>query len=163
VQSRLSILLTAWTAAQRINQLVTNELIAANAWTPRFATLVMIVLRGPLTPKALAEAMGFPPTTMSDYLAELSNDGLIKRTPNPADGRSYLVRPTAKGCRAFKRGSMASSKAHRLLEENLERPLEEIEGAIEELTRALDAALSTQAARSAESGRGGYSESPPGG
>jgi DNA-binding MarR family transcriptional regulator len=145
VQPRLSILLTVWTAAQRINQLVTNELITANAWTPRFATLVMIVLREPLTPKALAEAMGFPPTTMSDYLAELFEAGLIKRTPNPADGRSYLVRPTPKGRKAFERGSVASSKAHRLLEENLEQPLEEIEKAIEELTRALDAALSIQA------------------
>jgi DNA-binding MarR family transcriptional regulator len=153
VQPRLSILLTAWTAAQRINQLVTNELIAGNAWTPRFATLVMIVLREPLTPKALAEAMGFPPTTMSDYLAELFEGGLIKRTPNPADGRSYLVRPTAEGRKAFKRGSVASSRAHRLLEKNLERPLEEIEDAIDDLTRALDEALATQASGSV---RGGY-------
>jgi DNA-binding MarR family transcriptional regulator len=142
--SRLSILLTVWTAAQRINQLVTNELLAANAWTPRFATLVMITLREPLTPKAVAEAMGFPPTTMSDYLAELFEAGLIKRTPNPADGRSYLIRPTAKGRRAFERGSAASGKAHRLLEQNLERPVGEIEEAIEELTRALDAALAAQ-------------------
>lgn len=146
MQPRLSILLTAWTAAQRINQLVTNELIATNAWTPRFATLVMITLREPLTPKAVAQAMGFPPTTMSDYLTELFEAGLIKRTPNPADGRSYLVRTTAKGRRAFERGSVASSKAHRLLEEMMERPLEEIEDAIEELTRALDAALAAQSA-----------------
>jgi DNA-binding MarR family transcriptional regulator len=145
MQPRLSILLTAWTAAQRINQLVTNELIATNAWTPRFATLVMITLREPLTPKAVAQAMGFPPTTMSDYLTELFEAGLIKRTPNPADGRSYLVRTTAKGRRAFERGSVASSRAHRLLEKNLERPLEEIEEAIDQLTRALDAALSAQA------------------
>jgi MarR family transcriptional regulator, temperature-dependent positive regulator of motility len=146
VKPPLSILHTAWTAAQRINQLVTNELIAANAWTPRFATLVMITLRGPLTPKAVADAMGFPPTTMSDYLAELFEAELIMRTPNPADGRSYLIRPTAKGRRAFERGSLASSKAQRLLEENMERPLEEIEAAIEDLTRALDAALAAQAA-----------------
>jgi DNA-binding MarR family transcriptional regulator len=144
VQPRLSILLTAWTAAQRINQLVTNELIAANAWTPRFATLVLINLREPLTPKAVAEGMGFPPTTMSDYLAELFEAGLIKRTPNPADGRSYLIRTTAKGRRAFERGSKASRRAHQLLEQNLERPLTEIEDAIDELTRALDAALAAQ-------------------
>jgi DNA-binding MarR family transcriptional regulator len=94
----------------------------------------------------VADAMGFPPTTMSDYLAELFEAELIMRTPNPADGRSYLIRPTAKGRRAFERGSVASSKAQRLLEENMERPLEEIEAAIEDLTRALDAALAAQAA-----------------
>jgi DNA-binding MarR family transcriptional regulator len=151
VKPRESILLTTWTAAQRINQLVTDELVAADAWTPRFATLVMINLREPTTPKALAEAMGFPPTTLSDYLAELFELGHIKRTPNPADGRSYLIRTTAKGRRAFERGSVASTRAHRRLEENLERPLEEIEDAIDELTRALDAALGAQASRTVES------------
>jgi DNA-binding MarR family transcriptional regulator len=144
VKPRASILLTTWTAAQRISQLVTNELAAANASTPRFALLVMISLREPITPKALARAMGFPQTTLSDYLTELFDAGHIQRTPNPADGRSYLIRTTAKGRRAFERGSVASSRAHRRLEENLERPLEEIEDAIEELTRALDAALSAQ-------------------
>jgi DNA-binding MarR family transcriptional regulator len=49
--------------------------------------------------------------TMSDYLAELFEAGLITRAPNPADGRSYLIRPTAKGCKAFERGSVASSRA----------------------------------------------------
>jgi DNA-binding MarR family transcriptional regulator len=151
MKPRMSILLTAWTAAQRINQLVTNELVAANAWTPRFATLVMINLREPITPKGLAEAMGFPPTTLSDYVTELFELGLIRRIPNPADGRSYLIRTTAKGRKAFERGSLASSRAHRRLEENLERPLEEIEDAIEELTRALDAALSAQASSTVES------------
>jgi MarR family transcriptional regulator, temperature-dependent positive regulator of motility len=155
MQPRLSILLTAWTAAQRINQLVTNELIATNAWTPRFATLVMINMREPLTPKAVAQAMGFPPTTMSDYLNELFEAGLIKRTPNPADGRSYLIRPTAKGRRAFERGSRASFRAQHLLEQNLERPLEEIEDAIDDLTRALDAALTAQA-EAELARRGGY-------
>ena len=145
MKPRLSILLTSWTAAQRVNQLVTNELVAANAWIPRFATLVMIALREPITPKALAAAMGFPPTTMSDYLAELFDGGYVRRTPNPADGRSYLVRTTAKGRRAFERGSVASGRAQRLLEENLERGLEEIEQAIDDLTRALDAALAEQA------------------
>jgi DNA-binding MarR family transcriptional regulator len=147
MKPRASILLTVWTAAQRINQLVTNELVAANAFTPRYATLVMITLREPLTPKALAEAMGFPPTTMSDYLAELSELGHIKRIPNPADGRSYLIQRTAKGRRAFERGNAASSRAHRRLEERLGGRLGEIEAAIEELTRALDAALAAQASQ----------------
>jgi len=147
VHARPSILLTAWTAAQRISLLVTNELAAAAASTPHFALLVMICLREPISPKALAAAMGFPPTTLSDYVQVLVEAGHVRRTPNPADGRSYLIRTTPAGRRAFERGSVASRRAMAELERNLRRPLEEIEEAIDELTRALDAALNAQAER----------------
>jgi DNA-binding MarR family transcriptional regulator len=147
VAPRGTILLTTWTAAQRINLLVTNELEAAGAATPHFALLVMISLSEPTTPKELAAAMGFPPTTLSDYLRELVDAGHVRRTPNPADGRSYLINTTPAGRRAFDRGSGASRRALEELQRNLRRPLDEIEEAIDELTRALDAALTAQSAR----------------
>jgi DNA-binding MarR family transcriptional regulator len=49
------------------------------------------------TPTELATALGIPPTTVSRHVARFLRDGLAERTPNPEDGRSYLLRPTARG------------------------------------------------------------------
>ena len=86
-----TIFLDAWTAAQRVDQLVTRELKAAGVWTPHYALLSMICIREPITPTALAQAMGVAPTTLSDRLAELLELGHVRRTKNPRDGRSYLI------------------------------------------------------------------------
>lgn len=140
---RAGILLQAWTAAQRIDQLVTRELKSAGVWTPRYALLSMIHIREPITPTALAQAIGVPPATLSDHLVELFELGHIRRTANPDDGRSYLIRTTAEGRRAVDRASAVTRRVHADVERRLGRPLEEIDAAIEDLTRALEAALAT--------------------
>jgi DNA-binding MarR family transcriptional regulator len=141
VGKRIGILLQAWTAAQRVDQLVTSELEAAGVWTPRYALLSMIHIREPITPTALAHAMGVAPTTLSDRLAELFELGHIERAPNPDDGRSYLIRTTPKGREAVDRAAGVTRRVHREVERRLGRPLQEIEAAIEELARALESAL----------------------
>ena len=94
---RTNVFLDSWTAAQRVDQLVTRELKAAGVWTPHYALLSMICIREPITPRELAEEMGIAPTTLSDRLHELRALGHIRRTRNPGDGRSYLIRSTAAG------------------------------------------------------------------
>jgi DNA-binding MarR family transcriptional regulator len=49
------------------------------------------------SPTELAVKLGVPPTTISVYLARFLEQDLIRRLPNPDDGRSYLVEPTDKG------------------------------------------------------------------
>jgi DNA-binding MarR family transcriptional regulator len=135
------ILLQAWTAAQRIDQLVTRELKAADVWTPAFALLSMIHIREPITPTALAREMGLALTTLTDRLVELFDLGHIERTANPDDGRSYLIRTTPAGRRAVDSAAPVIRQVHGDVEGRLGRPLEEIDAAIAELTRAVEAAL----------------------
>ncbi|MBS1886355.1 MAG: MarR family transcriptional regulator [Actinobacteria bacterium] len=55
------------------------------------AALASIGRSGPLTPSELAEIERVKRPTMTRTLACLEREGLIERTPDPADGRSSLV------------------------------------------------------------------------
>jgi DNA-binding MarR family transcriptional regulator len=138
---RGSILLKAWTAAQRVNLLITQTLHANDAWTPHYALLSMIAIREPVTPTELAREMGLRPTTTSDYVEQLVELGHIQREPNPDDRRSYLLTLTEAGWEAFRRANEPARLALSLVEENLGRPLEEIEQVVDELILALETAL----------------------
>ena len=61
------------------------------------ATLSSIDRHGPLTPSELAEIERVKRPTMTRTLACLEREGLIERTPDPADGRSFLVAVNAAG------------------------------------------------------------------
>jgi DNA-binding MarR family transcriptional regulator len=61
------------------------------------ATLSSIDRHGPLTPSELAEIERVKRPTMTRTLAHLEREGLIERTPDPADGRSFLVAVNAAG------------------------------------------------------------------
>ena len=143
-KGRASILLDAWTAAQRVDLLITSELTAAGVWTPHFALLSMICINEPITPTELAAMMGLRPTTTSDYVQRLVDLGHVERTPNPEDGRSYLLTVTEPGWRAYEQANAPARKALAEVERQLERPLEEIQEGIKELIRALDGALAGQ-------------------
>jgi DNA-binding MarR family transcriptional regulator len=55
------------------------------------AALATINRSGPLTPSELAELERVKRPTMTRTLACLEREGLIERTPEPADGRSFVV------------------------------------------------------------------------
>jgi DNA-binding MarR family transcriptional regulator len=55
------------------------------------AVLATISREGPLTPSELADHERVKRPTMTRTLACLEREGLIERTPDPADGRSSLV------------------------------------------------------------------------
>jgi len=138
---RTNVLLDSWTAAQRVDQLVTRELKAAGVWTPHYALLSMICIREPITPTALALEMGVAPTTLSDRLQELLGLGHIRRAKNPSDGRSYLIRSTAAGRRKVERAAPVTAQTMELLARRLGRRKNAVETAIDELKQALDAQL----------------------
>ena len=70
----------------------------------RLSALSVAVFGGPLTLGALAEAEGVRPATMTNIVTALERDGLVRRKPNAADGRSVLIEATAAGIRAMQRG-----------------------------------------------------------
>jgi MarR family transcriptional regulator for hemolysin len=51
---------------------------------------------GPLSQKALAQLLYVEQPTMAQLLARMERDGLIERSPDPADGRSSLIHLTPK-------------------------------------------------------------------
>jgi DNA-binding MarR family transcriptional regulator len=61
------------------------------------ATLASIDRFGPLTPSELAEIERVKRPSMTRTLACLEREGLVERTPDPADGRSFLVAINAPG------------------------------------------------------------------
>ena len=100
-------MLTAWTTAHRIEELMTLELAAQGERTTQFALLSMTHLLEPVTPTRLASEMGLAPATLSDRLRELFDLGHVRRQPNPDDGRSYVISTTAAGRRALDRAQPA--------------------------------------------------------
>jgi DNA-binding MarR family transcriptional regulator len=70
----------------------------------RLSALSVVVFRGPLALGALAQAEGVRPATMTNIVTGLERDGLVRRKPNAADGRSVLIEATAAGSRATQRG-----------------------------------------------------------
>ncbi|MCC6007733.1 MAG: MarR family transcriptional regulator [Rhodobacteraceae bacterium] len=64
----------------------------------QFGVLQHLVLRGDgATPLELARAFQVPKTTMTHTLKLLEGRGMVTLSPNPADGRSKIVRLTPAG------------------------------------------------------------------
>lgn len=84
-QLRMAIVRTA----RRLRQEAASE---AHGLTPTSTSALATVDRhGPLTPSELAEIEGVKRPTMTRTLSFLEGEGLIERTPDPADGRSSLI------------------------------------------------------------------------
>jgi len=69
----------------------------------QISVLFTIVRRGPIGLAALAEAESLNPTMLSRIVAQLTEDGLIRRTADPEDRRAALVEATRTGARTRER------------------------------------------------------------
>lgn len=140
---RPGILLESWTTAFLVNQLVVRELDRVGVDPEGLAVLAVIRDQGPLTPTALAAEMGYRLTTISDIVQRLEQASRVKRRPNPEDGRSYLVSTTPKGDQLLSRAAPAFRRALAAIEDELDRPLAEIDVSVAALKDAVKRALRT--------------------
>ena len=84
----------------QLSSVLLGRAIKASKLTPNeFAVLSIIAVFEPIVPTELAQRAGMPATTLSDYIARFTARRLVKRAPNPDDGRSYLLSLTADGRR----------------------------------------------------------------
>jgi DNA-binding MarR family transcriptional regulator len=87
--------------ARRLRQEAATE---ASGLTPTStAALATIERHGPLTPSELAKIERVKRPTVTRTLGCLEREGLIERTPDPADGRSALVAINAAGRERLRR------------------------------------------------------------
>ena len=67
------------------------------------AALATVENHGPLTPSELAERERIRRPTATRIITSLVELGLVSRTPDPTDGRGFLVAATAEGSALLKR------------------------------------------------------------
>jgi DNA-binding MarR family transcriptional regulator len=132
-QLRLGIVRTA----RRLRQEAAAE---ATGLTPTStAALATIERHGPLTPSELAKLERVRRPTVTRTLGCLDREGLIERTPDPADGRSALVSVNTAGRERLRRLRRRKNAylARRMRDmpaadvETLERAAEILEGMLE--------------------------------
>jgi DNA-binding MarR family transcriptional regulator len=70
----------------------------------RLSALSVLVFGGPRSLSQLAGAEQVAGPTMSKIVAALEQAGLVKRTPDPADGRAVRLAATPAGVRLMERG-----------------------------------------------------------
>lgn len=68
-----------------------------NARKGQARCLYMIKMTGELTQRRLAEILNIRPTSLSETIKRLEEKGLINRTPDEKDKRTYVVSLTEKG------------------------------------------------------------------
>ena len=81
-----------------------NEAVGEGALSPTLnAALATIDNFGPLTPSELAERERVRRPTATRVVANLVDLGLASRTPDPSDGRAFLIATTPEGRALMKR------------------------------------------------------------
>jgi len=119
--------------------LVERELAADGVEAQGYAVLSLIGARGSMRLTELAEQLGMPLTTASDAVRRLEGRSLVRRRPNPDDGRSFLFELTTRGDREWRRGWGALTRIDEALAREIDR--ESMRDALTELGDAFEAAL----------------------
>jgi DNA-binding MarR family transcriptional regulator len=88
--ARLRLVITR--TARRLRQEAGTDLSPSQT-----AALATIERHGPLTPSALAELERVQRPTATRIVARLTEEGLVERTTDPADGRSFTIAATPRG------------------------------------------------------------------
>jgi DNA-binding MarR family transcriptional regulator len=107
-----------------------------------FAVLSAIRAYQPITPSRLAALLGMPPTTLSSYLRRLEARRLVRRKPNPEDGRSSLLEVTKTGDRHVVSAFPALQGSVARVHERLDYSPRELDLALDRLEDAMRAVLS---------------------
>lgn len=138
------VLLGVFVTGQLTAQLLRRELPPGMS-PERFGVQSVIGALGPITPSALADRLGMAPTTVSAWLGRLEGTGVVRRSPNPADGRSSLVELTEGGRAQLRDAMPAFRHAVRRVEHALGADVAGVKESAEKLERALAAVLANTA------------------
>ena len=86
----------------RLNRTLLKKAGANQLSLSHTCVLIRLEREGPNSVSELARAEGMRPQSMSEIIAELDTAGLIRGTPDPADGRRTVISLTDAGWDAIK-------------------------------------------------------------
>jgi DNA-binding MarR family transcriptional regulator len=92
-----NVLLQTFRTVDAVRELMAEVVSDAGVTPDEWAVLSSIGVLGPISPSDLASRLRIPPTTISRHVAGLVEAAFATRSPNPADGRSYLLELTPRG------------------------------------------------------------------
>jgi DNA-binding MarR family transcriptional regulator len=145
-----NLLLQTYIVGQLVGGLLADEMTAGELIPSEYAVQSVIGAFGPIMPSELAQMLGMPPTTLSAHLRRFHERGHLDRTPNPRDGRSYLVTLSAKGRKAVEEAHAALQRTladvHAQLEPGAADAVGEALAGFERALRAAQSARVEQAA-----------------
>jgi DNA-binding MarR family transcriptional regulator len=125
-----NLLLQFFLTSQAVGRLVEHAIAPVRMNATEYALLSVVDELEPVKPSDIARMVGMPRPTLTPYLDRLVAMGSVERTPNPRDGRSYMLALTPEGRRA-------KDEAGRALAGALTRVASHLPGDIDELTASL--------------------------
>jgi DNA-binding MarR family transcriptional regulator len=139
-ERRISLSFDVFAVNQRLGAYLDRALEGAGIRPAEYAVYSLMLEAGPRTPTELAAMLGVPPSTLSTYLGAMLGRGDARRIPNPADGRSVRVVLTDRGRAVVRRVNPAFTRAHRLLEAGMDRPVDEVRAVLMDLGESIERA-----------------------
>ena len=91
-------------AAIHLLRRLRSEDVGTGLSAPRLSALSVIVFAGPIAMSDLAAAEQVRPPTISRLVKDLEREGLVRRLPDPNDGRVQRVEATREGARLLHEG-----------------------------------------------------------
>jgi len=98
-------LFLVWIVSRSTEDLLDTVLAPAGVTGDEFAIYSVLRASPGITPGELSRWMAAPATSVSSYVKRLQARGHLERQPHPSDRRSYRIRLTAAGERAYQAGS----------------------------------------------------------
>jgi DNA-binding MarR family transcriptional regulator len=137
-----NLLFPLFVTGQLAGALLSRAIAPSKLTSNEFAVLSIIAVFEPIVPTELAQRAGMPATTLSDYLARLTRRRLVKRSPNPDDGRSHLLALTTEGRRRNSLAIEGLLESNQVIAAKLAVEPSTVRAALVELEQALRLAVS---------------------
>jgi DNA-binding MarR family transcriptional regulator len=145
-QHRISFLFELFAVGHRVRALLGQTMAGAGLRPDEYAIYSAVLKAGPLSISELAQLVGMPLTTVSDYVGAMTARGHALRSRNPADSRSYLVALTEDGVAAHRAAMTGFTAAITRVRQALPIPEQDLLRALRALDDAVRQALDDLAA-----------------
>lgn len=143
---RISFLFDLFAVGYRVRALLGQTMAGAGLRPDEYAMYSAVLKAGPLSISELAQIVGMPLTTVSDYVRTMTTRGHALRSRNPADSRSYLVSLTEDGVAAHRVAMGGFTEAINRVREALPLPEQDLVRALHALDDAVRQVLEELAA-----------------
>jgi len=135
-------------AQQKRKRLLETALEEVDLPAQDYPLYVVVGAEGPWTPTLLAERLMMPLSTLVFRVKQLERRRHAERIPNPADGRSYLIRLTEEGQRLLDEARPAFRSYAEAVERRLgAAQVEALKEGLSALRQAVDEELGERARR----------------